>query len=192
MAVPRKTDWICTPSPLFFILGHVFGEHVTVTDGDCRFYIYYNCEHSSDRPPHVITCDGVMTQDTPDYTTVYISYGKFNLRLVYLHELMSCLCPRNETAFLWRVAYHYGLWSIIDACCVFNLCPWVFIATQWMVTHWSSLEACLRSISWFKVQADLNTLIWSTEPVWNIFMIWYFWTFINLNNWCSNDTLVGV
>jgi hypothetical protein len=29
---------------LFFILGHILGGHVTVTDGDCRLY-FYNYEH---------------------------------------------------------------------------------------------------------------------------------------------------
>jgi hypothetical protein len=30
---------------LLFIMGHVLGGRVTVTDGECRLFIYYNYEH---------------------------------------------------------------------------------------------------------------------------------------------------
>jgi hypothetical protein len=78
-----------------------------------------------------------------------------------------------------------------------NLCPWVFIATHWTVAKWSSLEACLGSVRWFEMRADLNMLnhlevIWSIKPVWNICIIWYFSSIINSNNRHSNETLVGV
>jgi hypothetical protein len=74
---------------------------------------------------------------------------------------------------------------------------WLFITTlHWTVTNWSSLEAFLQSVRWFKVRADLNTLnhlevIWSTEPIWNICIIQYFWSVINLNKRHSNETLFG-
>jgi hypothetical protein len=53
---------------------------------------------------------------------------------------------------------HY--WPMINHRCVLcsEFCPWVFIATHWMVTNWSNLEACLRSVRWLKVRADLNRL----------------------------------
>jgi hypothetical protein len=68
---------------------------------------------------------------------------------------------------------------------------------HWTVTNWSGLEACLRSVRWFKVRADLNTLnhlevIWSTNFIWNICIIQYFLFIINLNKQRSNETLVGV
>jgi hypothetical protein len=60
--------------------GHILGGLVTVTDGDCRLY-FYNYE--------------------PVITQQYLSdIGKSDLRVVYLHELMSCLCPPNEAAIL--------------------------------------------------------------------------------------------
>ncbi len=71
---------------------------------------------------------------------------------------------------------------------------WLFITTlHWTVTNWSSLEACLRSVRWFKVRADLITLnhlevIWSTEP---ICIIRYFSSDNNSNKQRSNETLVG-
>ncbi len=44
-------------------------------------YIFLNYEH-------------VITQQ------YFIRYKKSDLRVVYLRELMSCLCPRNEAAVL--------------------------------------------------------------------------------------------
>jgi hypothetical protein len=71
---------------------------------------------------------------TCHYTKVCIRYGKSDLRVAYPHELMSCLCPHNEAAVLWRVAYCYWPWSIIDACCVVNRdCVIIY--------HYAALEA---------------------------------------------------
>jgi hypothetical protein len=47
-------------------------------------------------------------------------YRKSDLPVVNLHELMSCLCPHNEAAILWRVVYCYWPWSIVNASCVVN------------------------------------------------------------------------
>ncbi len=110
---------------------------------------------------------------------------------------MSCFCHLMNWPSSEELHIAIGPWSIIDACCVMNLCPWVFIAIHWTVTNWSSLQPCLPSVRWFKVRADLNMLnhlemIWSTKPIWNIFIIWYFLSVINSNNWCSNEILVGV
>jgi hypothetical protein len=81
---------------------------------------------------------------------------------------------------LVRVACSCCLWKINESWwCVINV-TWLFIITlHWMVTNWSSLETCLRSVIWFKVQTDLNTLSylkvsWSTKPIWNICIIWCF------------------
>ncbi len=95
----------------------------------------------------------------------------------------------------WHIAT--GRWSIEDGCCFVNLCPGVFIATHLTVTNWSSLEACLRSVGWFKVWVDLNMLnhvkvIQCTEPIWNICIIWYFSSVINSNNHAlAEKMLVG-
>jgi hypothetical protein len=36
---------------------------------------------------------------------------------------------------------------------------WLFIATYWVVTNWSSLETCLHSfLGWANIWADLNNL----------------------------------
>jgi hypothetical protein len=84
------------PTPtleLFFIIlyyGAMLCERVTVTDGDCRLYNLWTCH----------------------YTTVNIRYRKSDLHAqLILTKLMSCLCPRNEVAILWRVAY--CCWPII-------------------------------------------------------------------------------
>jgi hypothetical protein len=63
---------------LFFIIGHIIGGLVTVTDGDRRLITILNMSL---------------------HNNIYIRYGKSNLRVAYHHELMSCLCPRNEAAF---------------------------------------------------------------------------------------------
>jgi hypothetical protein len=72
----------------------------------------------------------------------------------------------------------------------------IYHHAEWAVTNWSSLETCLRSVIWFKVRADLNLLnqlkvIWRTEPMWNICIIWYFTSVINSNKQRSNEKLVG-
>jgi hypothetical protein len=63
-------------------MGHVLGGHVTVTDDECRLYIF------------------ILQLGTRDYTTVCISYRKSDLCVAYFHELMSCLCTHNEAAVL--------------------------------------------------------------------------------------------
>ncbi len=74
---------------------------------------------------------------------------------------------------------------------------WLFITTlHWTVTSWSTLEACLRSVRWLKVRVDLNTLnhlevSWSIEPIWNICIIKYFSSVINLNKLCSSQRLIA-
>jgi hypothetical protein len=159
-------------------MGHVLGWRITVTD--VRMQVIYK---------QLWTCH---------YTTVCVSYGKSDLRIVYLHKLLSCLCPGNEAAVLWRGAYCYWPWSIVDVCCVVNQDCVIFTTTlHWTVTIWSSLEACLQSVRWLKVRADLNTLnhfevSWSTEPILNICIIRYFSSVINSNKRRSNETLVGV
>jgi hypothetical protein len=122
-----------------FILGPVFGGCVTVIDGDCRLYIY------------------ILQFWTCCYSTVCISYGKYYLHVAFLHKLMPCLCPHNEGAFLWRVAYCY--WLVIHPRCV--LC----LESLSMGIYWHTLdgnqlrlEACLQSVRCFKIQADHNTL----------------------------------
>jgi hypothetical protein len=128
---------ISVPQSLFIILGHVLGGHVTVTDGDSRL--------------------GITIMNMSLNNSMYQRW-KDNLRIVYLHELMSCLCPRNEAAFLWKVSYPY--WPVIHPRCV--LCHEslsVGIDCHALeVTNWSSLKAYLQSVRLFKVWADLNTL----------------------------------
>jgi hypothetical protein len=101
-------------------------------------------------------------------------------------------------ANLVGMAYSCCLWKIDESWwCVINV-MWLLILTlHWTVTNWSSLETSLQSVRWFKVRADLNTLnqlqvIWSTEPTWNICIIWNFSSVINLNKRGSNETLVGI
>ncbi len=53
-----------------FISGHISGGHVTVTVADWR--LYYNYEH-------------VITQH------LYISYGKSDMPVAYLHKLLNVL-----------------------------------------------------------------------------------------------------
>jgi hypothetical protein len=135
----------------------------------------------------------IMKLLTCHYTTVCISYGKSDLQLGYLHQLMYCLCPCNAAAFFWRLAYHNRPVIHVDVCCVVNLCLCVFIATHWTVTNWSTLEACLQSVRLFKVRADLNTLnhlevIWSKKPMWNKCIIRNFLSVIHSYNQCSNET----
>jgi hypothetical protein len=49
---------------------------------------------------------GTYLMDVSQFTehiinkTVYISYGKSDLHVAHPHKSMSCLCPRNELAFL--------------------------------------------------------------------------------------------
>jgi hypothetical protein len=62
---------------LFFIIGHILGGCVTVTDGDRKLITIMNLS-----------------------LHVYISYGKSDLGEAYLHQSMSCLRPHNEAAFL--------------------------------------------------------------------------------------------
>jgi hypothetical protein len=95
---------------------------------------------------------------------------------------MSCLCPRNKAAVLWRVAY--CCWPMIHHRCV-------------LLCHERLLdEVALRSFIQINVQADLEhvnsdqRVIWSTEPAWNMCIIWYFSSFISSNKQFSNETLV--
>jgi hypothetical protein len=131
LLIARESEVTRDKSYYFFILysgGHIWWTY-HCSNGDCRLYIL-----------QLWTCH---------YTTVCIIYGKSDLWEAYLHKLMSCLCPLNEVAFLWRVAYLY--WPLIHHRCVFdvNLCPLVFIDTHRTVTSWSSLEACPRSDSYY-------------------------------------------
>ena len=89
----------------------------------------------------------------------------------------------------WRIAV--GLWFIIDASCVVNLCSWVFIAMRWMVTNRSSLEVVHGLLYQLMCKRTFNTLFW-IKVIWStICIFWYFLSVINLNNQCSNDTLLG-
>jgi hypothetical protein len=82
----------------------------------------------------------------------------------------------------WRIAV--GPWSMVDGCCVVNLCSWVVIATHWTVTNWSSLEdVCgLLDDSKFEQTSTLWTISkWFEVP--NPYcIIWYFTSVINSNN----------
>jgi hypothetical protein len=145
----------------------------------------------------MVIADYILQLWTCHYKTVCISYGKSDLRILYLHELISCLCPwkKQPSSEEWCIAI--GPWSMLDVCCVVNLCPGVFIAVHWTVTNWSSLEACLQSVGWFKVWADLNRLnhlkvIWSNKPIWNISIIQYFSSVINSNNPAQSKDLTFV
>jgi hypothetical protein len=93
----------------------------------------------------------------------------------------------------WHITV--GLWFIKDVYCD-SICSWVFIATRWTVTNWSSLEVVygLFYESMWKQTFNMltwNKVIWSTEPIWNICIIWYFSIVINSNNQPANETLVG-
>jgi hypothetical protein len=89
---------------------------------------------------------------------------------------------KKPSSVEWHIAV--GPWSIVDACCVMNLVSVV------------QLRGCLLSFIQISVQETLNTLIWiqmiwSTEPTWNMCIIWFFSSVINLNKQRSNETLVG-
>jgi hypothetical protein len=110
----------------------------------------------------------------------YISYGKSNPTCVHMMQR-----PSSEE---WPMIY--------SRCVLWIKIAWLFITMlHWTVTIWSSLEACLRSVSWFKVRADLNTLnhlkvIWSNMK-WYVYVIGYFSSVINLYKRRSNEILVG-
>jgi hypothetical protein len=77
---------------------------------------------------------------------IYISYGKSDQHVAYLHELypMSCLCPRDEAAFLWRVAY--CCWPVMHRICMLWIYCFVGIychVLNW--TNWSTLEVIYRT-----------------------------------------------
>jgi hypothetical protein len=170
--------WLASYS-LFFITGHASGGHVTLTDGDCR--IYY-------------TIMSMLLHNS------YISYGNSDRHVVYLQELLwrhACvhlmMRPSSEE---WHIPI--GPWFIVDACCVvlWILCLWVFIATPWTVTNWSSLEVVYGLLYQLMCKQTLNTLIrieviWSTKLTWNMCIIWYFSSVINSNKQRSNETLDG-
>jgi hypothetical protein len=138
----------------------------------------------------------VITQlKTCHYTKWYIRYGKSDPCVAYLHQLflMSCLCPRDEAAFLWSVVYH--CWPIIHSRWVLWIyCKLIFFAARWTVTNWSSLEVaygidksmCKQT---FSTLARIK-LIWIIESLWNICIIRNLPT-SNLNKERSNEILVG-
>jgi hypothetical protein len=66
-----------------------------------------------------------------------------------------------------------------------------------MVTNWSSLEVVYGLLYKLMYKQAFNMLIWikviwSTEPIWNICIVWYFSSVINSNNQHSNEILVGI
>jgi hypothetical protein len=103
---------------------------------------------------------------------------------------MSCLWTCDAVTFLWRVAF--GYWPII--CCRWVL--WIHLSVGIYYHTLIQLRGYLRSFIRADVQADLNTLTWikvirSTKPIWNIYIVWYFLSFIYLNNQRSNYALVS-
>jgi hypothetical protein len=75
---------------------------------------------------------------------------------------------------------------------------WIFVhgyllpSTNW--TNWSSLEACLQSVKWFKVRVDLNTfnhlkVIWS-KPYETYVQLDIFCPSFKSNNQRSNEISV--
>jgi hypothetical protein len=94
---------------------------------------------------------------------------------------MSCLCPRNEAAVLWRVAY----------------CCWPMIYRRCMLLcREPLLDKVVNNILFELIcKQTLNTLIriemtWSIKPTWDMCMVWYFSSFISSNRERSNETLV--
>jgi hypothetical protein len=157
---------------LFFISEHVLGGRVTVTDGDCR--IYY-------------TIMNMLLHNS------YIIYGTSDPLVVYLHEVFKCpACVhvmKRPSSEEWHISI--GPWFIVDAACVVNLVSVGIYCTRWTVTNGSSLEVVYGLLYKLMCKQTLNTLIWievfwSTEPIWNICIIWYF-----LNKQHPNETLVG-
>jgi hypothetical protein len=112
---------------------------------------------------------------------------------------MFCLCQRNAVALLWRVAYRYWpmihcRWMFCHESCV---CGYLPPHVEWMVNNWSSLEVVYGLLYQLLCKQTFNMLIqikviWSTEPIWNICIIWYFSLVINSNNRRSNETLVSI
>jgi hypothetical protein len=59
----------------------------------------------------------------------------------------------------------------------------------WKVWSPSSLSPQIVPLSYLFIQIEV---IWSTRPIWNIIIVWYFSSVIKLNNRPSSETLVGV
>jgi hypothetical protein len=102
---------------------------------------------------------------------------------------------KEPTSEKWHI--DAGSWSILDAClCRESFCPWVFIARDYSVTNWSSLEVVYGLLYKLMCKQALNTIIqieviWSTKPSWNMCIIWYFSSVINSNKQRSSEKLVG-
>jgi hypothetical protein len=93
---------------------------------------------------------------------------------------MSCLCPRNEAAVLWRVAY----------------CCWPMTHRRCVLCRESLFDEVVNGLLFeLMCKKTLNTLIrievfCSIEPTWDMCKVLYFSSFISSNRQCSNETLV--
>jgi hypothetical protein len=70
-------------------------------------------------------------------------------------------------SFVWHLAV--GPWFIVDVCCesICSICLWVFIATHWRVTYWSSLEFFCGLLYQSMCKQTFNMLT-QIEVVWSI------------------------
>jgi hypothetical protein len=107
---------------------------------------------------------------------------------------MSCLCTLDEAAFFRWVVYH--CWLMIHQRCTFWIdSSWVFIATFWMVTNWSSFEVAFVIDKSMCKQTLISWLEWKwldvLEYIWNICVNLHFSSVGSWNQQHFNEPLVG-